>query len=402
MGLRPDSLPSNMPETTETTSPRRRSSSLAELAWLSLKLGTIAFGGPAAHIALFHQEVVERRGWLTEVEFLDRLGAANLIPGPSSTELVIHIGHRRAGWPGLIVAGACFILPAALSTGLLAWVYVRFGRLPAAEGLLYAVKPVVIAIILQALWSFSRTALRKRWLALVGLAAAALTVAHVHPVLVLAAAGAVTGLQHAFSRRGGENKPARGLLWFLPPVAAGAAVAVPLTLGAIFATFVKIGSVLFGSGYVLLAFLRAEFVERRGWLTPQQLLDSVAVGQITPGPVFSTATFIGYILHGASGAAVATAGIFLPAFVLVAISAPLIPRLRRSALAGAVLDGINVGSLALMAVVTVQLAQAALVDWLSVAIAVFSALLLFRWRVNSVWLIAGAALLGIVVYPHLH
>jgi chromate transporter len=370
------------------------------LAWLSLKLGTIAFGGPAAHIALFEQEVVQRRHWLTETEFLDRLGAANLIPGPSSTELVIHIGHRRGGWPGLIVAGACFILPAALSTAVLAWVYVRFGRLPAAEGLLYAVKPVVIAIILNALWNFSRTAVRSWWFGLVGVASAAMALTHLHPVLVLVAAGAATGLKHAFSRPGGGNRLARGLLWFFAP-AAGAAAAVPLTLGSIFVTFVKIGSVLFGSGYVLLAFLRAEFVERRGWLTPQQLLDSVAIGQITPGPVFSTATFIGYILHGASGAAVATAGIFLPAFVLVAISAPLIPRLRRSSLAGAVLDGINVGSLALMAVVTAQLAQAALVDWLTVVIAAISALLLFRWRMNSVWLIAGAALLGIAAYPHL-
>jgi len=375
---------------------------LAELAWVFLKLGTVAFGGPAAHIALYRQEIVQRRRWLSESEFLDRLGAASLIPGPTSTELVIHVGHLRAGWPGLIVAGACFILPAAISTGVLAWMYVHYGRLPAAEGLLYAVKPVVIAIILQALWSFSRTAVRNRWLAFVGLITAALAAVQLHPLVVLLAGGAITGVKHALSRPGGEKKIARGLLWWLPQAATGAVAVVPITLGGIFLTFVKIGSVLFGSGYVLLAFLRAEFIERRSWLTAQQLLDSVAVGQITPGPVFTTATFIGYILHGPAGAAVATVGIFVPAFFFVAISAPLIPRLRSSPTASAVLDGINVGSLALMAVVTVQLGHAALVDWLTIAIAAASALLLFRWRVNSVWLIAGAALLGILVYPHLH
>jgi chromate transporter len=371
---------------------------LAELALLFLKLGTIAFGGPAAHIAMMEQEVVQRRHWLTEAEFLDRVGAANLIPGPSSTELVIHIGHRRAGWPGLIVAGCCFILPAACSVGLLAWIYVRFGALPVASGLLYGVKPVVIAVILQALWNFSRTAIRSRWLALVGVIAAALALVPVHPLLVLIAGGAAAGIRNLLARPRPTRKSAAGALISLGSKAAasGVAAAAAIGVGAIFTAFVKIGSVLFGSGYVLLAFLRAEFVERRGWLTSQQLLDAVAVGQITPGPVFTTATFIGYLLHGPAGALAATAGIFLPAFVFVAASAPLIPRLRRSAFAGAVLDGINVASLALMAVVTWQLGAAALVDWLTGLIAAVSAVLLFRWRVNSAWLILASAVLGIL------
>jgi chromate transporter len=371
---------------------------LAELALLFLKLGTIAFGGPAAHIAMMEQEVVQRRHWLTEAEFLDRVGAANLIPGPSSTELVIHIGHRRAGWPGLIVAGCCFILPAACSVGLLAWIYVRFGALPVASGLLYGVKPVVIAVVLQALWNFSRTAIRSRWLALVGVTAAALALLPVHPLLVLIAGGAAAGIKNLLARARPTRKSAAGAMILLGSKAAasGVAAAAAIGVGAIFTAFVKIGSVLFGSGYVLLAFLRAEFVERRGWLTSQQLLDAVAVGQITPGPVFTTATFIGYLLHGPAGALAATAGIFLPAFVFVAASAPLIPRLRRSAFAGAVLDGINVASLALMAVVTWQLGAAALVDWLTGLIAAVSAVLLFRWRVNSAWLILASAVLGIL------
>ena len=375
---------------------------LKELALLFLKLGTIAFGGPAAHIAMMEQEVVQRRHWLTESEFLDRVGAANLIPGPSSTELVIHIGHRRAGWPGLIVAGCCFILPATFSVGLLAWIYVRFGTMPVASGLLYGVKPVVIAVVLQALWNFSRTAIRSRWLALVGVIAAALALVPVHPLLVLIAGGAFAGIKNLLSRAQPTRKSAAGVMISLGSKAAGGvAVATAVGLGAIFTTFVKIGSVLFGSGYVLLAFLRAEFVERRGWLTAQQLLDAVAVGQITPGPVFTTATFIGYLLHGPAGAFAATAGIFLPAFVFVAASAPLIPRLRRSAFAGAVLDGINVASLALMAVVTWQLAAAALVDWLTVLIAAVAAVLLFRWRVNSAWLILASAVLGIIAKGHI-
>jgi chromate transporter len=312
--------------------------------------------------------------------------------------MAIHIGHRRGGWPGLLVAGSCFIGPAALLVGILGWAYVRFGALPQAAGLLYGVKPVVIAVVLQALWKLGSSAVKTRWLALVGLASTAMTIVGLHELLVLIIGGLLSLAMYGIATR--RN---RGLfitagwqsaLWSAPAALASGATA---SLWPIFLIFVKIGSVLFGSGYVLLAFLRADLVERNHWLTQQQLLDAVAVGQVTPGPVFTTATFIGYILHGASGAVAATLGIFLPAFFFVAISAPLLPRLRKSPVAGAVLDGVNVASLALMAVVTWQLGRAALVDWFTVAIALASAFLLLRYhKLNSAWLVLGAGLLGIV------
>jgi chromate transporter len=361
---------------------------LRELAGLFLKLGTIAFGGPAAHIAMMEDEVVRRRGWLTREAFLDYLGATNLIPGPNSTELAIHIGRERAGWPGLLVAGTCFILPAAVIVTGLAWAYLRFGRLPAAAGVLYGVKPVVIAVVLQALWGLGRTAVKSPVLAALGLAAMGAVGAGVHELLVLIAAGAVMATIRA-GRAGRAAGAFAGLGVTLAPAAA------PFSLGGLFGVFLKIGAVLFGSGYVLLAFLRADLVERLGWLSERQLLDAIAVGQITPGPVFTTATFVGYLLGGGPGALVATVGIFLPAFVFVALSGVLVPRLRRSAAAGAALDGVNVASLALMALVTLQLARTALVDAATVALAAASALLLLRWRVNSAWLVLAGALAGV-------
>ncbi|HET7459227.1 MAG TPA: chromate efflux transporter [Gemmatimonadaceae bacterium] len=376
--------------------------SLAELAGLFLKLGTIAFGGPAAHVAMMEDEVVRRRRWLTREEFLDYLGATNLIPGPNSTELAIHVGHARAGWPGLIVAGACFILPAALIVGAIAWGYVRYGALPAAAGLLYGVKPVVIAVVVQALFGLGHSAVKSRWLASLGIAAVVATALGANELLVLAAAGVVAGTWGSLRRR-----PVAAAGAWLPPLfplgggavttaaAAAGGVVASTGLWTIFGVFAKIGAVLFGSGYVLLAFLRADLVTRLHLLTERQLLDAVAVGQVTPGPVFTTATFIGYVLAGAPGAAVATLGIFLPAFVFVAISGPLVPRLRRSPVAGAVLDGVNVASLALMAVVTWHLARAALVDWLTVALALAGTLLLVHYRVNSAWLVLGGAVIGV-------
>jgi chromate transporter len=364
-----------------------RRSSLSELSGLFLKLGTIAFGGPAAHIAMMEDEVVRRRRWLTREQFLDYLSATNLIPGPNSTELAIHIGHARAGWPGLMVAGACFILPATLIVTAFAWAYERFGALPAVSGLLYGVKPVVIAVIVQALWGLGRAALKTRTLVALGLATLSAAALGVHELLVLFAAGVVMMLI-----RGGVRGAAPALLVLAPPGLAAAAT--PFGLWPLFGIFVKIGAVLFGSGYLLVAFLRADLVERLGWLTERQLLDAVAVGQVTPGPVFTTATFIGYVLGGGAGAAVATVGIFLPAFVFVALSGPVVPRLRSSPTAAAVLDGVNVASLALIVVVTWQLGQAALMDPLTVAVAAGSAVLLLRYRVNSAWLVLGGALLG--------
>ena len=363
--------------------------SLAEIALLFLKLGTTAFGGPTAHIAMMEDEFVRRRKWLSHQEFLDRLGASNLIPGPSSTEMAIHIGFSKRGWPGLIVAGGCFIVPTAILVSLIAAAYVRYGSLPQVGRILYAIKPVVIAVVAQAFWSLAKSAVKSAWLGAILIVCAVAYLLHARELALLAVAG--------IAAAGPVLVRSRGMaMLLLAPMAAVAAKpdAVPFGLSRLFLTFLKIGSVLFGSGYVLLAFLRSDFVDRLHWLTEKQLLDAVAVGQVTPGPVFTTATFIGYIVGGARGAAVATVAIFLPAFVLVAASGPLIPRIRRSALAGAFLDGVIVGSLALMGVVAWQLGRAAIVDFTTVAIALVSAILLFRFHVNSAWLVIGAALVG--------
>jgi chromate transporter len=372
---------------------------LAEVAGLFLKLGLVGFGGPAAHLALMEDEVVRRRGWLSRERFLDLVSATNLVPGPNSTEMAIHLGHVRAGWPGLVVAGVSFIVPAFLIVWGLAWAYVRFGALPAAAGLLYGVKPVVVAVVLQALVGLGRAATRTRVVAAVGAAALVAAAAGVHELLVLLLAGAVT----AGARLLREKRSAGAAFGLVPlvPIAAAAAVpvagAVPFGLVPLFLFFLKVGSVLFGSGYVLLAFLRADLVERWGWLREGQLLDAVAVGQVTPGPVFTTATFIGYLLGRTPGAILATVGIFLPAFVFVALSGPLVPRLRRSPVAGAFLDGVGVASIALMALVTAQLGRAALVDLPTLALALASAVLLIRFSVNSSWLVLGGALLGLAL-----
>jgi chromate transporter len=372
---------------------------LPELARLFLKLGTLGFGGPAAHIALMEDEVVRRRGWLSRERFLDLVGATNLIPGPNSTEMAIHVGNERAGWRGLIVAGVCFIAPAFGIVLACAWAYTRYGTLPAAEGLLRGVQPAIIAIVLQALWGLGRTATRTRGLAAVAVLALAAVAAGVHELVVIFGAGALVALV-AWARSGRGRGRANGLL-ALPLGAAGLAATTvgvaPFGLTSLFFAFLKIGSVLFGSGYVLLAFLRADLVVRHRWLTESQLLDAIAVGQVTPGPVFTTATFVGYLLGGFWGAAVATVGIFLPAFVFVAVSGPLVPRIRRSPVAGAFLDGVNVASIALMALVTAQLAGAAIVDGWTAAIAAVSAVLLLRFRASPAWLVPAAALLGLVL-----
>ena len=374
------------------------------VAALFLKLGFTAYGGPAAHVGMLEDEVVVRRKWLTRQEFLDLLGATNLIPGPNSTEMAIHIGLRQAGGPGLVAGGSCFILPAALIVTAIAWAYMRFGALPEFAGVLYGVKPVVMAVIVQALWRLGRTALKTWLLAAVGVAVAAANWLGVHELLALFAAGAAVAVAQALEdRRPSPGSPAAllGSAPLLPAIqAAGAAASAAVAFGLwpLFLFFLKVGAVLFGSGYVLLAFIRGDLVSRYHWLTDAQLFDAIAVGQVTPGPVFTTATFVGYILGGPAGAAVATAGIFLPAFFFVAISGPIVPRLRASRVAGAVLDGVNVGSLALMAVVTAQLARAAVVDALTVALSVVSAVLLIRFRVNSMWLALAGALIGLIAY----
>jgi len=359
---------------------------LRELAVLFLRLGATTFGGPAAHIAMMHDEVVRRRKWLTEEQFLDLLGATNLIPGPNSTELAIHIGWQRRRWAGLVVAGLAFIVPAMLITGAIGWAYVRFGALPEVGWLLYGVKPVILGVVVQAIWALVPRAARTTWLRALGVGAVALAALGVNELVVLFGAGAVAVAAT------GKAPTARSLVPILPAVAGAAATGV--TLPSLFFVFLKTGSVLFGSGYVLLAFLRADLVERLRWLTEAQLIDAVAVGQVTPGPVFTTATFIGYVLAGPAGALVATVGIFLPAFVFVALSGPLVPRLRASPVAAAFLDGVNVASLALMAVVTAQLARAALVDVATVILALVSAVVLVRFKPNATWLLLAGAVGG--------
>lgn len=369
--------------------------SLGELARVFLTLGTVAFGGPAAHIAMMEAEIVRRRAWLTHAEFLDLMGATQLIPGPNSTELAIHIGYARAGWPGLLVAGACFILPATAIVMACAWAYVAFGGLPQAAGLLMGVKPVIIAVMAQAIWALGRSALKTPVLGGLAGVALALSLGGAGELAIVFGTGIGLALG-AWVRGGGD---ARGAIALAPAALAPAAAAQAATafgLWPLFTVFLKIGSVLFGSGYVLVAFLRGDLVTRLGWLTEAQLIDAVAVGQLTPGPVFTTATFIGYVLGGVPGAVVATVGIFLPAFFFVAVSGPLIPRLRRSAVAGTFLDGVNAASLAVMAAVTVQLGRAALVDGLTVGLALVSAVLLVKFRVNSAWLVLGGALVGLI------
>jgi len=365
-------------------------SPLGEVAALFLKLGFTAFGGPAAHIAIMHDEVVVRRKWLTDEQFLDLLGATNLIPGPNSTEMAIHIGYVRAGWPGLIVGGLGFILPATFIVLTLAWLYVRFGTMPQAGWLLYGIKPVVIAIIAQAIWNLGSKALKNSTLIFIGIIALALYFLGVNEILLLFAGGLVFMLLANIQRIRSLN-PA-----ILLPLSLLTQTPIPFSLPLLFLTFLKIGSILYGSGYVLLAFLRADFVLRLGWLTDKQLLDAVAIGQVTPGPLFTAATFIGYLLGGTPGALLATLGIFLPSFIFVAISNPLIPKIRNSPWAGSLLDGVNASALGLMAAVTFQLAFSSLTDLFTIIIAIISLIMLLRYKLNSTWLIAGGALAGFI------
>jgi chromate transporter len=366
--------------------------SLIELARLFLKLGCIAFGGPPAHIAMMDEEVVVRRRWLTQESFLDFLGATNLMPGPNSTEMAIHVGRVQAGFPGLIVAGTAFILPASILVTLLAWLYVRYGFLPQVASILYGVKPVVIALIIQAIMKLGRTALKSIWIGIIGLLAAVAAALNFGSFSVLAVAGLLAGF--AFWLRSAEARKAKGLAMF-----AGAStvtgIATSFGLLSLFLVFLKIGSILFGGGYVLVPLIRDDLVTRLHWISERQLLDAIAMGQATPGPISTTATFIGYLLAGVPGAVVATVGMFLPAFFFVAISGPLVPKLRQSPLAGAILDGVNVGALSLMAVVTWPLFVSAVVDWITLLITAISLFFLLRGRVNAMWLVLGGAIAGL-------
>ncbi len=392
---------------------------LPELAALFLRLGATSFGGPAAHVAMMEDEVVRRRAWMSREEFLELVGASQLIPGPNSTELAIHVGHRRAGMPGLLVAGLCFIVPAVAIVWLVAWSYVTFGALPQVGSLLAGVKPVVLAVVVQALWGFARTALDSAITLAVAVTAGIAVALGAHELLVLLAAALLAVLDARVTR--GGNLWERASRSVAPPVlvaqsgatagatttsttaataaaSAGTAAIAAVSLGKLFLVFLKAGALLFGSGYVLLAFLRTDLVVRLGWLTESQLLDAIAVGQFTPGPVFTTATFVGYLVAGNAGAALATLGIFLPAFVFVALTAPVLARLRTNATLRAALSGLNAASLALMTVVCVPLAREAFArPLLAAAIFAVAFVALVRWRVNSAWLVLGGAIIGLVL-----
>ena len=374
--------------------------SLLEVCLVFLRLGTLSFGGPAAHIAMMEDEFVQKRQWLERGKFLELVGASNLIPGPTSTELAIYIGYLKAGWPGLIGAGVFFILPAMLIVLFLAHIYVLYGELPQVSFALYGVKPVIVAIIAQAIWNLGKTAVKDVPSGLIGGMALGLSFFVVNPLFLLMLSGvAMIAIKRAHKIK---------MNVFLAPVlafvdvtkseAAQAAAGAKLSLAALFVTFFKIGAVLYGSGYVLLAFLWTDFVQNYQVLTSQQLLDAVAIGQVTPGPVFTTATFIGYVIAGIPGAIVATIAIFLPSFVFVPVISIFLSKIKNSAIASDFLAGVIVASLALMASVTWTLAMSSVIDWLTALLAMLSCIAIFKYRVNTTWLIFGGGAIGIVQF----
>ncbi|MBF2079665.1 MAG: chromate transporter [Synechococcales cyanobacterium T60_A2020_003] len=376
--------------------PSEQRDRLKDLAVVFSKLGAIAFGGPAAHIAMIDDEVVQKRRWMSHSRLMDLLGVTNLIPGPNSTELAIHIGYEYGGWRGLLVAGTCFILPAMLIVWLLAFLYMRYQALPQVEWLLYGIKPVVIAIVVQALWKLGKKAIKDGPTTLAAIAVIVAFFMGVHELLLLLVAG--LGVMVVKNLACGRSLSA--LLLPTSGILAQASTATPMaatTPGVfnIFLFFLKIGAVLYGSGYVLLAFLQRDVVERSQWLTSQQLLDAVAIGQVTPGPVFTTATFVGYLLGGNLGAIAATVGIFLPAFVLIWVVNPWVSKLRSSVWASGFLDGVNAATLGLMVIVTYTLTKTALIDPFTIVVALLSAIAVFRFKVNSAWLVIAGGLVGL-------
>jgi chromate transporter len=387
---------------------------LTEIAQIFLKLGIIGFGGPVAHIAMIEDEIVKRRQWLTQEHFLDLLGATNLIPGPNSTEMAIHIGYIYAGWLGLIIAGICFILPAVLITGFLAWIYVNYGTLPQISPLLYGIKPVVLAIIINAVWGLGKKAVKTRKLLIIAIAVGLITEFTKINEIVSLLMGGILGMIWLRSSNQ-TNLIILGLTaeTFLQTTVISTATNninnhVSVSLWKLGLFFLKIGSVLFGGGYLLIAFLQRELVEEYGWLTQQQLLDSIAIGQFTPGPVLSTATFIGYIIAGFPGAIVATVGIFLPSFLFVAMLNSFMDTLRKSSWTRPFLDAVNVSAVALMTLTTIQVGIATLIspktdsiDFLSLGIAVISAILVIRYHINSIYLILGGGIIGYLKYNYL-
>jgi chromate transporter len=367
---------------------------LTEIGWAFLRLGLVAFGGAVAHIALMEDEFVRRRGWLSREEFVDRVGAVNLLPGPSSTEMVIYLGQLRGGFPGLLMAGAAFILPSAIMMLAMAWIYVRYGAMPQIAGLLWGVKPVVVILIAQAVWSLGKTVLKSRELMVIAAIVLGLAAMHVATLALLIGTGVAWIVANRFGQRRVEASTAAIAAL---STTGGVTAAAGITLAGVLIYFLKIGGLLFGSGYVLLAVLREDLVTRMHWLNETQLLDAIAVSQGTPGPFFTVATFLGYVFSGWRGAGLATIGMFVPAFLYVAVTAGVLPRMRKSPTAGVFLDGVNAAAVALMAFVGFQFARAAVLTPLAAVIAAVSAILLFRCRVNSGWLVLGGAACGLIV-----
>lgn len=378
--------------------PAEQKQRLTELATVFFRLGTIAFGGPAAHVAMMDDEVVKRRRWMSRENLLDLIGVTNLLPGPNSTELAIHIGYERAGWRGLFVAGSSFILPAMVLVWILAAFYARYQTVPQVEWLLYGIKPVIIAVVLQALWKLAKKAAKNGPTVVAGIVAVGLYFSGLNEILLLLLSGLAVMLVENWRSRGTRTGalllPFSGMLAQVGTTTA----AVSVGWAGVFLFFLKIGCVLYGSGYVLLAFLQRDLVEQNQWLTSQQLLDAIAIGQLTPGPVFTTATFVGYLLAGHAGAIAGTIGIFLPAFLLVGLVNPWVPKLRQSPWARGFLDGVNAASLGLMAGVTYTLGQAALIDWVTVVLAGLSAIAVFRYKVNSAWLVLAGGAIGLAFH----
>jgi chromate transporter len=374
---------------------------LGEVALLFLRLGATSFGGPAAYIGLMHHEIVVRRKWIDDQRFLDLMSATMLLPGPNATEIASHLGLVRAGWRGLIAAGGFFILPGMAAILAVAWAYVKYGSLPEVTWVLYGVKPAVIAIIVQAVWSLGRKGIKGHLPAVVVLGVLALYLAGFDEIALLFAGAAAVLLVRGGCRLFRHGLPAilaaPALLFKIPLTTLSAATAISFSQSTLFLTFLKIGATLFGSGYVLLAFLNSEFVVKLGWLTNAQVIDAIAVaGQLTPGPVFTSATFIGYILGGWPSALLATLGIFLPSFILVGLLSRVLPFVRKSWWAASFLDGVNAASLGLMTAVAIQLGRVVLVDIFTIALTLCALFLIFRFRINSVWLVLGGGLLGVI------
>ena len=366
---------------------------LSEVAKLFLKLGVIGFGGPAVHIALMQNEVVKKRAWISEHHFLDLIGATNLIPGPNSTEMTMHIGYERAGWKGLIVAGCCFIIPAVIITGFFAWLYQKYGQLPQVQPFIYGIKPAIIAVVVSLMIGLGKKALKSVELGIIGALAVIGVLAGLNEIFVFFGAGLLGVAMHLIRTR---NKTTNSLFPFVLLQASNSYL--NLSNFKLFLTFLKIGSILYGSGYVLFAFLNAELVSK-GLLSKQQLVDAIAVGQFTPGPVFSSATFIGWQIGGVTGAVAATIGIFLPSFLFVALLNPLIATLRKSKVMSAFLDTVNIVSVAVILSVIIEIGEATLLDWRTVLIAVISFVITFSFKkLNTAFIIFGGAVVGYVLW----